>query len=139
MFKINPVYNCQKYFQGFRNVIARLGVQVSLELHSVYSVLMPYALDVTVRMFAGTFADPYASQYLLCKHWLPKLTTAYGVEFRKSILDRDAWQPHPWHWYHFPVWQSMGQTLAREYIAMRFRAEDRIALDVAITDSLDDT
>ena len=129
----------ESYFKCFRELLARLGVQVWLELSSFCSVQVSGSLHVTVRMFAGTFADPCASQYLLCKRWLPQFTTEYRDEFRRSIMTGEAWQPQPWDWYHFPVWQSMGQTPAIEYIAERFHDEDRIALDQALTDSLDDS
>ena len=129
----------ESYFKCFRTLIARLGVQVWLELASFCSAHVEGSLHVTVRMFGGTFVDPRASQYLLCKRWLPQSTTEYRDEFRRSIMMGEAWQPQPWDWYHFPVWQSMGQRPAIEYIAQRGRDEDSIALDLALTDSLDDS
>ena len=110
-----------------------------LELASFRSAHVEGSLHVTVRMFAGAFADPCASQYLLCKRWLPQSTTEYRDEFRRSIMMGEAWQPQPWGWYHFPVWQSMGQTPAIEYIAAGRRGEDSIALALALSDSLDNS
>ena len=118
------VIHGQPYFQGLRDLLRRLGVQVWLELTSRCSILQPGALDVSVRMFAGTYAEPQASQYLA---------------LRQSISSYShTWVPQPWDWYRFPVWQSIGQVPADEYTAECEYDEDRIALRLAITESLDD-
>ena len=101
----------QPYFQGLRDLLRRVGVQVWLELSSRCGWMLG-ALDVSVRMFAGTDAAPQASQYRL---------------FWKSIPPYShTWLPQPWDWYRFPVWQCIGQVPAE--IAAPGYDEDRIAI-----------
>ena len=108
------------YLKGLRELLTRIGVKVWLELSSRCSVLVPGALDVAVRMFAGTYVEPEASQYLLSQRWVPE---AWHGKYRDMISCRD-WVPQPWDWYQFPVWQCMGQAPVTEYIADRSHDED---------------
>ena len=78
-------------------------------------------------MFAGTYVEPEASQYLLCQSWVPKprnrpSVNSYGDGYRNTRLGAE-WVPQPWDWYKFPVWQSIGQAPATEYIAERAHDE----------------
>ncbi len=77
------------YFKGLCELLPRIGVKVWLELSSRCSVLVPGALDVAVRMFAGTYAEPEASQYLLSQWWVPE--TWHG-KYRNMISCRH-WVP----------------------------------------------
>ena len=99
--------------KGLRDLFPCIGVEVWLELSSRCSVLELGALDVAVRMFAGTYAEPEASQYLLSQRWAPE---AWHGKYRNMISCRH-WVPQPWDWYQFPVWQSMGQAPMTQYIA----------------------
>ena len=47
----------EPYFKGLRDLLGRLGVQVWLELVSRCSVRVCGALDVSVRMFAGSYVE----------------------------------------------------------------------------------
>ena len=62
----------ESYLKGLRELLGRLGVQVWLELSSCCSAAVYGALHVSVRMFAGTYVEPPASQYLLCQSWVPR-------------------------------------------------------------------
>lgn len=118
------------YFKGLRDLLGELGVQVWLELVSRCSVRVCGALDVSVRMFAGTYVEAQESQYLLWQRWVPKAPAVAYSELRF---------PQPWDWYQFPVWQSMGQQPVTEYIAERVYDEDRIAMELAMTESTTET
>ena len=88
------------YLKGLRDLLGRLGVQVWLELVSRSSRLVSQALDVSVRIIAGTYVESQAAQYLLWQRWVPT---------GSALAYNEQWVPQPWDWYQFPVWQSMGQ------------------------------
>ena len=114
------------YFKGLRDLLGELGVQVWLELGSRCSERVSRALDVSVRMFAGTYVEAQESQYLLWQRWVPKAP---------ALAYSEPWSSQPWDWYQFLVWQSMGQHPVTEYIAERVYDEDRIAMELAMTES----
>ena len=106
--------------KGLRELSPRSGVEVWLELSSRCSVHVPCGLDVAVRMFAGTYSEPEASQFLLSQTWVPE---AWNGKYRNMISCRH-WVPQPWDWYQFPVWQGMGQAPITQHIPDRSYDED---------------